>query len=83
MVRMAFVEEPAAFFLRATDVFKSFDSDGDGIIFFLLILINLKCIGFLTIKETKAAVAAMCGERLSKVTMVNDATFYYYNQKNN
>ena len=28
---MAFVEEgAAAFFLRATDVFKSFDDDGDG-----------------------------------------------------
>eukprot|EP00026_Physarum_polycephalum_P019293 Phypoly_transcript_21245.p1 GENE.Phypoly_transcript_21245~~Phypoly_transcript_21245.p1 ORF type:complete len:155 (+),score=29.99 Phypoly_transcript_21245:142-606(+) len=48
---MAFVEEPAAFFLRATDVFKHFDLNSDG---------------FLTVKELKAAVAAMCGERLTK-----------------
>lgn len=29
---MAFVEEPAAFFLRATDIFKYFDSNGDGML---------------------------------------------------
>lgn len=72
---MAFVEDSSSFFLRVNDAFKSFDSDSDGILLFYLyflillfiILILIPLQGFLNVKEMKAVVFAVCGERLSKV----------------